>query len=117
MLALNRALHSAVLQLHAGNRREASQVMKCLRPRYDPGRDVRQPNVQDLTGADCIIHGSLDLFHGGSEVPPMHIIKVDIIKAEALEAGVESAGQSLAMHASSIGRESCRASVCQNVSL
>src|SRR3546814_17472717 len=72
--------------------------MKCLRPRYDPGRDVRQPNVQDLTGADCIIQGSLDLFHGGSEVPPMHLIKVDIIKAEELEAGVESAGQTLAMH-------------------
>src|SRR3546814_8250517 len=84
MLALNRALHQAVLQLHAGNRREASQVMKCLRPRYDPGRDVRQPNVQDLTGADCIIQGSLDLCHGGSEVPQMHKIKVEIIKDEAL---------------------------------
>src|SRR3546814_4862029 len=97
--------------MHAGNRREASQVMKCLRPRYDPGRDVRQPNVQYLTGADCIIQGSLDLFHGGSEVPPMHIIKVDIIKAEALEAGVESAGQTLAMHARFVGVATPRSGV------
>ena len=55
MLALDGSLHQAIFQLHAGDRSQPSQIVKCLRPRDNPGRHIGKTEMQYLASANGII--------------------------------------------------------------
>src|SRR6266705_1874375 len=54
-LALDCALDEAVLDLNPRKGRPPPKVRQSVRPRHNPGRGIRDPNVENLPRADLII--------------------------------------------------------------
>ena len=54
--------------------------------------------MEDLARANRVVERALNLLDRRGEVPPMDVIKVDVIEPQSLEAGVERLGQALAMN-------------------
>ena len=55
----------------------------------DPGGGVGDAKVQDFSGGDAMVEGLHEFGDGGAEVPPVDVEKVDVVRLEFFERGVE----------------------------
>ncbi len=69
-----------------------------------PGIHARRAEVERLAGFDDIVQRLAGLFDGRVLVEAMDLVEVDVIDAEALEAGVDGGHDVLAREAAVVGR-------------
>lgn len=51
---------------------------------HDPSRCIRNTKIEDLASSDQSIETMHDLLNTGSEIPPMHIQQINIIRTHLL---------------------------------
>jgi hypothetical protein len=60
-----------------------------------PAGEVGQPDVVDLAGVDGVVEEAEGLLDRGQRVPPVHLVEVDVVPAEATQRGGEDGGSVL----------------------
>ena len=73
-----------------------------LRPRDPPGREVRQPRMEDLAAGDEVVEPAQDLLDRRHAVLEVHPVEVDPVGLEPLQAALDRPDHALAVVA---GRE------------
>jgi len=82
VLAVSAAFDEAVLQLNPRNRDEPPQFGQGRRTCGHPRREVRQPGVENLSGARQIVEAAHDLVERGDQIREVHPQQVDVVGAE-----------------------------------
>jgi len=100
---LNRPLDERVFDLKRSKARPAMCLGKRVCLRDPPGGRIGNTSVKDLALRDEVIEGSHHFIDGRELIPDMEPIEVDVIGAEALEAGLNSAHHALAVITAGIG--------------
>src|SRR5437588_7693347 len=101
-LALDRALDEAVLDLDPCKWGPPPQVRQSIRPRHNPGRGIRDPNVENLPRADLVIEYPHQFVNRGQRIPDMNPVQVDVVGVQTAEAALEGLDQALAVVAARI---------------
>jgi hypothetical protein len=108
-LALGVAAGEAVLGLDSSERRPAAQPRQRVGVGDEPGRCVGDADVEDLARAHDVVQRAHDLLDRGPRVPHVQPVDIDVVGAEASQAGVEGLHEVLAMVAAGVGIVGVRA--------
>ena len=102
-VALRRPVRQAVLDLESGEGAPTFQLGERVRPRHDPRGCVGDPDVEDLPGPHDVVEGPHRLLEGRHPVPGVDPVEVDVVGAQAFQAGVERLHQVLPVVPAAVG--------------
>ncbi|MDT4859266.1 hypothetical protein FQZ97_937680 [compost metagenome] len=94
--AVAAAFGEAVFDLDAGQRRKALQLGQQVGTGDAPGREVRQPGVVDLAGADQVVEAAKDFLHRRHAVGDVRPEDVDMVGLQPLQAFLDRTDHVLA---------------------
>src|SRR6266516_525024 len=96
-LALDRALDEAVLDLDPYKWGPAAKVSQSIRPRHNPGRGIRDPNVENLPRAYLVVEHPHQFVNRGQRIPDMDPVQVEVVDVQAVKAALEGLDQALSV--------------------